>query len=102
MSAVTFGRLAVIDFDGCHCLLICCVVRFRTLVHFRWLDGVGSRNVGGNSIRCIFSCIDSGIFWTGIFEMPEVYIMVEHAVDRSLERAAVRLWRYVELEYLYS
>jgi len=29
--------------------------------------------------------------------MPEEYIMVEHAVDRSLERA-VRLWRYVELE----
>ena len=29
-------------------------------------------------------CIDSGIFWTGIFEMPEEYIMVEHAVDRSL------------------
>ena len=30
------------------------------------------------------NCIDSGIFWTGIFEMPEEYIMVEHAVDRSL------------------
>jgi len=29
--------------------------------------------------------------------MPEEYIMVEHAVDRSLERA-VRLWRYVKLE----
>jgi len=29
--------------------------------------------------------------------MPEEYIMVEHAVDRSLERA-VRLWPYVELE----
>ena len=43
-------------------------------------------------------CIDSGIFWTGIFEMPEEYIMVEHAVDRSLERA-VKLWRYVGLEY---
>ena len=47
------------------------------------------------------SCIDSGIFWTGIFEMPEVYITVDYVVDRSLERAAVRLWRYVELEYLY-
>ena len=34
-GGVTFGRLAVIDFDGCHCLLIYCVVRFRTLVHFR-------------------------------------------------------------------
>ena len=32
---VTFGRLAVIDFDGRHCLFIYCVVRFRTLVHFR-------------------------------------------------------------------
>ena len=32
---VTFGRLAVIDFDECYCLLIYCVVRFRTLVHFR-------------------------------------------------------------------
>ena len=38
-------------------------------------------------VRCIFSCIGSGIFWTGIFEMPEVYIMVVHVVDRSLERA---------------
>ena len=45
-------------------------------------------------------CIDSGIFWTGIFEMPEVYITVDHVVDRSLERA-VKLWRYVELEFLY-
>jgi len=41
--------------------------------------------------------IVSGIFWTGIFEMPEVYIMVDYVVDRSLERA-VKLWRYVELE----
>ena len=32
---VTFGRLAVIDFDGCYCLLIYCVVRFCILVHFR-------------------------------------------------------------------
>ena len=46
-------------------------------------------------VTCIISYIDSGIFWTGFFEMPEV---VEHAVDHSLERA-VRLWRYVELEY---
>ena len=48
--------------------------------------------------RPIISCIGSGIFWTGFFEMPEEYIMVEHAVDRSLERA-VRLWRYVKLIY---
>ena len=33
--------------------------------------------------------------------MPEEYITVDHVVDRSLERA-VRLWRYVELEYFYS
>jgi len=46
-------------------------------------------------------CIDSGIFWTGIFEMPEVYITVDRVVDRSLERA-VSLWRYVDLEYCYS
>ena len=32
--------------------------------------------------------IVSGIFWTGIFEMPEVYIMVDYVVDRSLERAS--------------
>ena len=49
--------------------------------------------------RCNICCINSGIFWTGIFEMPEVYITVDHVVDRSLERA-VKLWRYVELEYL--
>jgi len=44
-------------------------------------------NVEEGSVICIFSCIDSGIFWIGIFEMPEEYIMVEHAVDRSLKRA---------------
>ena len=54
-------------------------------------------NVGEDSVICIICCIDSGIFWTGIFEMPEVYITVDHVVDRSLERA-VKLWRYVELE----
>jgi len=48
------------------------------------------------SITCVIRCISSSIFWTGIFEMPEVYIMVEHAVDRPLERA-VMLWRCVEL-----
>ena len=84
---MTFGRLAVIDFDGCHCLLIYCVVRFRTLVHFRLLLIVYVREMSVDSIPCIFSCIDSGIFWTGIFEMPEEYIMVDHVVDRSLKRA---------------
>jgi len=53
-------------------------------------------------VRCIFSCIGSGIFRTGCFEMPEKYIMVEHAVDRSLLRAVVSLWRYVELGCLYE
>jgi len=33
--------------------------------------------------------------------MPEKYIRVEHAVDRSLGRA-VRLGRYVDLESLHS
>ena len=48
-------------------------------------------------VPCIFSCIDSGIFWTGIFEMPEEYIMVEHAVDRSL--SGEQTWcRYVRWE----
>ena len=37
-----------------------------------------------NVVTCIISCIGSGIFWNGFFEMPEEYIMVEHAVDRSL------------------
>ena len=50
---------------------------------------------------CIMSCIGSGIFWTGIFEIPEEYITVDHVVDRSLVRAS-RLWRYVELECLYE
>ena len=35
-------------------------------------------------VTCIFSCIGSGVFWNGFFEIPEEYIMVEHAVDRSL------------------
>ena len=39
-----------------------------------FLDIVCSRNVGEDSVD-IFSCIDSGIFWTGIFEMPEEYNM---------------------------
>ena len=45
--------------------------------------------------------IVSGVFWTGIFEMPEVYITVDYVVDCSLERA-VKLWRYVELECCMS
>ena len=55
-------------------------------------------------MACVFSImavIVSGVFWTGIFEMPEVYITVDYVVDRSLERA-VKLWRYVESECLYE
>ena len=43
-------------------------------------------------------------FWCIVEEMfleLEGYITVDYVVDRSLERA-VRLWRYVELEYFYS
>ena len=69
-------------------------VWFGILVHFRYCK---FENVGEDSVISIISCIGSGIFWTGFFEMPEEYIMVEHAVDRSLERA-VRLSRYVKLE----
>jgi len=88
-----------------HCstyLLYCTVFRFCTLVHFRccWFEMVRFRFLH----VCLWYVLDwnwlvivSGIFWTGIFEMPEVYIMVDYVVDRSLERA-VKLWRYVELE----
>ena len=31
----------------------------------------------------------TGIFWTGIFEMLEVYITVDYAVDRSLSSGDV-------------
>ena len=44
------------------------------------------------SVTCIFSCIGSGIFETGFFEMPEEYIMVEHAVDRSLSGEQTLCW----------
>jgi len=77
---VTFRRLAVIDFElGLNVI----VYLFTVLCDFaRWsiLDVVDSRM----SVTCIISCIGSGIFETGFFEMPEEYIMVEHAVDRSL------------------
>ena len=75
------------------------VYLFTVLCDFaRWsildlVDSVCSRNVGRFDHMYI-CCIDSGIFWTGIFEMPEVYITVDHVVDRSPERA-VCLWRYV-------
>ena len=54
-------------------------------------------NVEESSVIWIICCIDSGIFLTGIFEMPEEYIMVEHAVDRSL--SGEQMWcRYVRWE----
>ena len=59
------------------------------------------QNFGESSVRCIISGIGSGIFWTGIFEMPEEYIMVDYVVDRSLSGEQT-LWRYVELECLYE
>ena len=46
-------------------------------------------NVGEDSVICIICCIDSGIFWTGIFEMPVVYITVDRVADRSLEQQCV-------------
>ena len=90
-------------------LLYCTVFRFCTLVHFRCcfllyvFDAlVDSRCfvpvlhvclviMAGNCLWYILDwnwlVIVSGIFWTGIFEMPEVYIMVDYVVDRSLVRA---------------
>jgi len=74
---VTFGRLAVIV------LLIYCTVLYLDFARWSILDVVDSRR-SVNVVTCIISCIGSGIFWNGFFEMPEEYIMVEHAVDRSL------------------
>ena len=64
---------------------------FGILVHFRYCIFEKWRKV---KVRCIFSCIDSSMFWTGIFERPEEYIMVDHVVDRSLslERAVTLCW----------
>ena len=97
---MTFGRLAVSDFElgmDVIVLLIYCTVLYLDFARWSILDGVDSRILVKLLVTCIISCVGSGIFWTGFFEMPEEYIMVEHAVDRSLERA-VRLWRYVKLE----
>ena len=88
---MTFGRLAVIV------LLIYCTVLYLDFACWSILDVVDSRNVGEHWSDVLLSCIDSGIFWTGIFEMPEEYIMVEHAVDRSL--SGEQTWcRYVRWE----
>ena len=80
---MTFGRLAVIV------LLIYCTVLYLDFTRWSILDVVGSRWFGSGFCMCV-----SGIFWTGIFEMPEEYIMVEHAVDPSL--SGEQTWcRYV-------
>ena len=68
-------------------------VWFGILVHFRYCK---FENVGEDSVICIICCIDSGIFWTGIFEMPEVYITVDYVVDRSLERDTVNYLCYYQ------
>ena len=64
-------------------LLIYCTVLYLDFVRWSILDVVDSRR-SVNVVTCIISCIGSGIFWNGFFEIPEEYIMVEHAVDRSL------------------
>jgi len=79
-------RLAVSDFElgmNVIVLLIYCTVLYLDFARWSILDVVDSRR-SVNVVTCIISCIGSGIFWNGFFEMPEEYIMVEHAVDRSL------------------
>ena len=76
--------------------LLCCICLFG-LELWSILDVKFTKkfwNVEEGSVIWIICCIDSGIFWTGIFEMPVVYITVDRVADRSLERA-VCLWRYV-------
>ena len=63
-------RLAVIV------LLIYCTVLYLDFARWSILDVVDSRRLV-NVVTCIISCIGSGIFWNGFFEMPEEYIMVE-------------------------
>ena len=59
-----------------NCLLIYCTVLYLDFARWSILDVVDSRR-SVNVVTCIISCIGSGIFWTGFFEMPEEYIMVE-------------------------
>ena len=78
---MTFGRLAVSDFELQEWTSL--FYLFTVMFGFAFwsiLDGqytVESGILVNLLVPCIFSCIDSGIFWTGIFEMPEEYIMVE-------------------------
>ena len=68
---VTFGRLAVIDYElGMDVI----VYLFTVLCGFaRWsiLD-VAILECRWMLVTCIISCIGSGIFETGFFEMPDV------------------------------
>ena len=66
-------------------LLIYCDVYVCLVWNSGPFEIVMFENVGEDSVICIICCIDSGIFWTGIFEMPEVYITVDYVDDRSLE-----------------
>jgi len=53
MSDVTFGRLAVIDFDECYCLLIYCTVLYLDFARWSILDGVDSRILVKLLVTCI-------------------------------------------------
>ena len=74
-------------------------VWFGTLVYFRWTVHSKLWNVGEVSVICIMSVLV--LVYSGRDVSSSLNITVDYVVDRSLERA-VRLWRYVELEYYYS
>ena len=65
--------------DECHCFtyLLYCTVLYLDFARWSILDVVDSRR-SVNVVTCIISCIGSGIFWNGFFEMPEEYITVDH------------------------
>ena len=81
---MTFGRLADIDFDECHCLLIYFTVLYLDFARWSVLDGVDSRILVKLLVTCILVVSFLGVLEWIFFWMPEEYIMVEHAVDRSL------------------
>jgi len=53
LCPVTFGRLAVIDFDECYCLLIYCTVLYLDFARWSILDGVDSRILVKLLVTCI-------------------------------------------------
>ena len=53
MESVTFGRLAVIDFDECYCLFIYCTVLYLDFARWSILDGVDS----GILLKLLVTCI---------------------------------------------